>query len=542
MGRVRPAFRHAVKLWGMVTRCLLLLGIAFSALSAQQHFDLLIRNARIVDGSGNPWIQGDVAVRGGRIVSMGRLAGARGSRTIDAAGGMLAPGFIDIHNHSRRAILDVPDSQNFIRQGVTTVVEGNDGNSPVPLEPFFKKVVAAKPALNYASFIGHGSIRREVIGDDDRGATPEEITAMRRLVEQGMQQGAFGLSSGLFYVPGAFAPTEEVIELARVAARHGGMYISHMRNEADGLLDSVAETIRIGEEGGLPTQLTHHKAVGPPNWGKVNQTLAMVDAARERGVDATIDQYPYTASHTGTSALFPKWIQAGGRTQLLERLDDPETRRKARNEIAEIIRVDRGGGDPQNVQFSSCEFDRSLDGKTLADATRARGRAVTFENAAETAIEIQIAGGCRAVYHAMQEDDVVAVMRHPATMVASDGGVTPFGEGVPHPRYYGTFPRVLGRYVRERPVLRLEDAVRKMTSLPAQRLGLFARGLIRPGMAADLVLFDPEKVIDRAAFGDSHHYAEGVSHVIVNGVVVLDAGEMTGNRPGQVLRGPAFER
>ncbi len=526
----------------MFTRAAAILLVTCGLASAQQTYDLLIRDARIVDGAGNPWIRGDVAVRDGKIAAMGRLPGAQAAKVIDAAGDIVAPGFIDIHNHSRRSILDVPDSQNFVRQGVTTVVEGNDGSSPVPLEPFFEKVIAAKTTLNYASFIGHGSVRGEVVGNDDRTATPEEISEMRRLVEQGMRQGAFGLSSGLFYVPGAFAPTEEVVELAQVAARHGGMYISHMRNEADGLLDSVAETIRIGEEGGLPTQLTHHKAVGPPNWGKTAESLKMVDAARARGVDATIDQYPYTASHTGTAALFPKWAQAGGRPKLLERLDDAETRQRIKDDVAEIIRIDRGGGDPKNVQFSICEFDRELDGKTLADATRDKGREVTFESAAETAIEIQIAGGCRAVYHTMVEDDVARVMAHPATMIASDGGVTPFGEGVPHPRYYGTFPRVLGRYVRELKALRLEDAVRKMTSLPAQRLGLFDRGLIRPGMVADLVIFDPETIVDKAEFGDSHHYAEGISEVIINGVVVIDQGEMTGERPGQILRGPAYER
>ena len=526
----------------MFTRVVAIFLLTFCLASAQQTYDLLIRDARIIDGTGNPWIRGDVAVRDGRIISMGRLPDARAAKVIDAAGDVVAPGFIDIHNHSRRSILDVPDSQNFIRQGVTTVVEGNDGSSPIPLEPFFEKVIAARPTLNYASFIGHGSVRAEVVGNDDRVATPEEMTQMRRLVEQGMRQGAFGLSSGLFYVPGAFAPTEEVIELAQVAARHGGMYISHMRNESDGLIDSVAETIRIGEEGGLPTQLTHHKAVGPPNWGKTAETLKMVDAARARGVDATIDQYPYTASHTSTSALFPKWAQAGGRRALLDRLNDPPTRSKIKSEIAEIIRIDRGGGDPKNVQFSICDFDRSLDGKTLADATRDKGREVTFESAAETAIEIQIAGGCRAVYHTMVEEDVARVMAHPATMIASDGGVTPFGEGVPHPRYYGTFPRVLGRYVRELKILRLEDAVRKMTSLPAQRLGLFDRGLIRPGMVADLVVFDPETIVDKAEFGDSHHYAEGISEVIVNGVLVIDRGEMTSERPGQIIRGSAYER
>jgi len=311
-----------------------------------------------------------------------------------------------------------------------------------------------------------------------------------------------------------------------------------MRDETEHLLDSVRETIRIGEEGGLPTQITHHKATGKANWGRTAESLRLVEEARWRGVDVSVDQYPYTASHTGTAALFPPWAQEGGHEKLLQRLDDPPTRARIRAEVARSIEVDRGAGNPQNIQFARCEWDTSLDGKTLADVTRERGREVNFENAAETALEIQQAGGCRAIYHAMNEEDVVRVMQYPGTMIASDGAIHVFGEGVPHPRYYGTFPRVLGRYTREKGILRLEDAVRKMTSLPAQRIGQFDRGLIRPGLKADVTVFDPETIIDRAEFGNSHQYAEGVSYVLVNGVVVLDDGRMSGERPGQVLFGP----
>ncbi len=479
-----------------------------------------------------------MAVSGDHIVAMGALDGAEARTIIDAADQIVAPGFVDIHNHSRGNILDVPSAENYIRQGVTTIGEGNDGGSPIPLLSFFDRIRATPLAVNYATFIGHGSVRREVIGMVDRPATAEELEQMRQIVRRGMEQGAFGLSTGLFYLPGAFADTEEVIELAKVAAAYGGMHISHMRDEADDLLASVAETIRIGEEGGLPTQVTHFKAVGKRNWGDSKQAIAAIEAARKRGVDVTADQYPYTASHTGTAALFPKWAQEGGRAKLLERLADPETRAKIRAEVAELIEFNRGGGDPKNVQFSVCEFDPSLNGKTLADATRRAGREVTFENAAETAIEIQEAGACSAIYHAMNEQDVRRIMEQPFTMIASDGGVTPFGKGVPHPRYYGTFPRVLGRYVRESGLLRLEDAVRKMTSLPAGRLGLWDRGLLRPGMKADIVVFNPDTVIDKSKFGDSHHYAVGISHVVVNGEVVLDDGEMSRARPGAILTGP----
>ncbi|MDA2930345.1 D-aminoacylase [Acidobacteria bacterium AH-259-O06] len=506
---------------------------------AQQddRFDVLIRGGRIVDGAGNPWFRGDVAIRGDRIVAMGHLPRAMAKRTIDAAGQIVAPGFIDMHNHSRREMFEVPNGENYIRQGATTIIEGNDGSSPLPLKPFFEKIEQSKLAINCGSFIGHGSIRREVIGSVDRKATPQEMDQMRRLVKQGMEQGALGISSGLFYIPGAFAPTEELIELSKVAAEYGGIYISHMRDEAAGLLESVRETIEIGEKGGLPTQMTHHKAIGAANWGRSLDSLKRVEEARARGVDVSIDQYPYTASYTGTAALFPQWAQEGGREKLLARLKDPATRARIKADIAERIKLDRGGGDPKNVQLSLCDWDPGLDGKTLADVTRDRGREVTFENAAETAMEIQQAGGCKAVYHAMQEQDVERIMQYPGTMIASDGGILIFGKGVPHPRNYGTFPRVLGRYVREKRILRLEDAVRKMTSLPAQRVGLFDRGLLRPGMKADIAIFDPDKVIDRAQFGKPHQYAEGVSYVLVNGVLVLDNGKMTDARPGAVLYG-----
>ncbi len=516
--------------------------LAFLLLSASlsaQSYDVLIRDGRILDGAGNPWYRGAIAINGDTIAAMGPLKGATAKRVIDAAGRIAAPGFIDVHNHSNRSLIEEPHAENFIRQGVTTIIEGNDGGSPLPLQGFFDKVAGTGVALNYGSFLGHGSVRREVIGLVDRKATPDELDQMRRLVRQGMEQGALGLSTGFFYLPGAFAPTEEVIELAKVVAEYGGMHISHMRDEAQGLLDSVNETIRIGEEGGIPTQSTHHKAMGKRNWGRTEDSIRLVEEARRRGVDVSLDQYPYTASHTGTAALFPKWAQEGGRERLLERLGDPATRVKVRDEVATNIEFDRGGGDAKNVQFAICDFDLGYNGKTLADATREAGRdASSFAEAAETLLEIQEKGGCRAIYHAMDEGDVERVMAYAGTMIASDGAVLPFGEGVPHPRNYGTFPRVLGVYVREKGLLRLEDAVRKMTSLPAGRIGFFDRGLLRPGMKADITIFDPDEVRDTSKFGDAHHYSEGISHVIVNGAVVLDEGRMTAARPGRVLLGP----
>jgi N-acyl-D-amino-acid deacylase len=389
-------------------------------------------------------------------------------------------------------------------------------------------------------FIGQGSVRSEVMGEVDRPATRAELDQMRALVTQGMEEGAFGLSSGLFYVPGAFTPTEEVIELARVAGRMGGIYISHMRDEAKGLANSVRETLAIGEKGGLPTQITHHKVVGKKYWGGSVETLRMVDEARARGVDATIDQYPYTASATSIgAALLPQWAQEGGREATLKRLKDPATRAKIKVESTAIIRDERGGGDPKNVAVSACQFDPKLAGQNLAQITQGRGLAVTLENAAETAMWIVEQGGCGGIFHAIGEEDLQRILVHPATMIASDGEVAVFGRNVPHPRSYGTFARVLGVYVREKKLLPLEVAVQKMSALPAQRLGLSDRGVLRTGMKADITIFNPDTVRDTATFEKPHSYAEGVTVVLVNGQVAFEDGKMTAARPGRVLYGPA---
>jgi dihydroorotase/N-acyl-D-amino-acid deacylase len=512
--------------------------LALSFFLQLQPFDVLIQHARIVDGSGNPWYNSDIGIRGDSIAAIGRLDGAPAKLTIDARGLTVAPGFIDIHTHARRGIFEDPSAQNYIRQGVTTLIEGNDGSSPLPLAPFFQKLGETRIVPNFGLFAGQGSIRQQVLGLENRKATPEEITRMKEIAKQAMQDGALGLSSGLFYVPGNFTPTEEVIEIAKVVAGFGGMYISHMRDEASGVVDSVRETIRIGEEGGLPTQVTHHKIIGQENWGKSIETLRLIEEARARGVDATIDAYPYTASSTGTGALFPQWSLAGGQKALLERLSAPEQRTRITAEIVRRIKFDRGGGDPKNIVMASCSFDPSLAGKSLADITAARGRPVNFDTAAETAIEIQQKGGCAAVFHAISEEDVERILRSPYTMIGSDGEIPQFGKGAPHPRSYGTFARVLARYVRDRKVLTLEDAVRKMSGYPAERLRLLDRGLLRPGMKADIVIFDPAKVQDKANFANPHQYAEGFREVIVNGEVVILGGELTKARPGRIIRGP----
>ena len=501
-------------------------------------YDVVLRNGRIVDGTGSPWYRGDVAIQGDTIARIAPSITDSPARVIDVEGQVIAPGFIDLHTHARRGIFEVPTADNYVRQGVTTLMEGPDGGSPVPLGPFLAKLEALQKSVNIGSFIGQGAVRSAVIGDVNREPTAGELEKMRALVEQGMQEGAFGLSSGLFYVPGTFTSTNEVVELAKVAGRFGGIYISHMRDEASGILDSVKETIAIGERGGLPTQLTHHKIIGQPNWNTSVETLRLVDEARARGVDATIDQYPYTASSTSIqAALLPAWALEGGRERTLARLDDPAARARIKAEAARLIRNERGGGDPKNVVIASCSWDASLAGKNLADVTRLRRMELTLDNAAEAALWIVEQGGCQGIFHAIGEEDIERILRHPATMIASDGEVPIFGAGHPHPRSYGTFARVLAVYVRDRHTLTLEDAVRKMTAFPAQRLGLADRGVLRPGLKADLAVFDPARVRDAATFDKPHQYAEGFSYVIVNGQVVFERGGMTPARPGKVLYG-----
>lgn len=522
-------------------RAALALLLAPSLLAAQPPtYDLVLRGGRIVDGTASPWYRGDIAISGDTIARIAPAITAPASRAIDVTGLTVAPGFIDVHTHARRGIFELPTADNYTRQGVTTLVEGPDGSSPLPLAPFLEKVQTAGIAPNFASFVGQGTIRAQVMGEVNRAASRQEIAQMQALVREAMEQGAFGLSSGLFYVPGTFTPTEEVIELAKVAGEMGGIYISHMRDEADGVLESVRETIAIGERGGLPTQVTHHKVVGKPYWGRSADTLRLIDEARARGVDATIDQYPYTASSTSIgSALLPAWVLEGGRDAALKRLKDPATRAKAAAESAAIIRDERGGGDPKRVVIARNEWDPSMAGKTLADVTAARGLDVTLETAADTVIWIYEQGNAQGIFHAIAEEDLRRILVHPATMVASDGEVVVFGRAHPHPRSYGTFVRVLGVYARDTKLLPLETAVQKMTALPAQRLGLTDRGVLRTGMKADIAVFDAARVRDTATFEQPHSYAEGVEYVLVNGQVIVERGRLTGARPGRVLYGPA---
>jgi len=515
---------------------------ASPALAAAQvpTYDLILRNGRVVDGTGSPWYRADVAIRDGTIAQVAPSIEGSARREIDVADQVIAPGFVDVHSHADRGIFQVPTADNYVRQGVTTIIAGPDGSSALPLRPWFDSLEALPRTLNLGSMVGQGTIRSRVIGSVNRTATPAEMDRMRRLAEEAMRDGALGLSTGLFYVPGAFTPTEEVIELARVVGGLGGIHKSHMRNETADVVESVRETIRIGEEGGLPTQVTHHKVIGPGYWGATTQTLQVIDEARARGVDATLDQYPYTASSTSIhAALLPTWALEGGLQRAQERLADPAQRARIREESARIIELERGGGDPDKVVLANCAWDASLAGRTLGDVIELRNLEPSLYGAAEAAFWLTEQGGCQAVFHAISEEDVVRIMRHPAAMIASDGEVVVFGRARPHPRSYGTFARVLSAYVREQAILTLEEAVRKMSSFPAQRMGLTDRGLIRPGMVADIAVFDPARVRDTATFEQPHQYAEGFSLVIVNGEIVVEGDRVTDARPGRVLYGPA---
>ncbi len=502
--------------------------------------DLILRNGRIVDGTGSAWFRADVAIRGDSIARIAPRIEGTAARVIDVKDQVISPGFVDLHTHAIRGIYEVPTADNYIRQGVTTILEGPDGFSPVPLKPFLDKLEATPRSINIGSFVGHGSVRVKAMGYVDRPATDEEVERMRVLVDEGMRDGAFGMSTGLFYTPAVWSTLPEVVALAKVVARHGGMHNSHMRDEGAGVVKSVAETIAVGEQAGLPTHVSHHKAAGKPNWGRSVETLAMIDAARARGIDVTLDVYPYDASATSLDGgLVPAWVREGGRPKMRERLLDPVLRPRIVAEIAKSMRDERGGGDPRNVRISSCSFDASLAGKNIAQITRERGVEVTLESGAETVVMLNAQGMCRAIYHTMDEADVARIVAHPAAMIASDGEVPIFDRGSPHPRSYGTFARVLNVYVREKKAISLEEAVRKMSSYPAQRIGISDRGVLRPGMKADIAVFDPALVRDPATYDAPHQYAVGFSHVIVNGAVVYEDGKMTAARPGRVLYGPA---
>jgi len=492
-----------------------------------QTFDVLIRNGRVMDGSGNPWLRADVGIRGDRIAAVGRLTGAAGRVTIEATDRLVAPGFIDVHSHALEGLVraELREGLPLLAQGVTTIVGNPDGGGSVDLAAQRQRLESGGIGPNAALLIGHGAVRAAVMGQANRAPTADELERMRELVKRGMQEGAFGLSSGLFYTPGSFAKTEEVIALAAVAGEFGGLYTSHIRDEGDygiGVVASVDEVIRIADEAHAIGIVTHMKALGPDSWGLAAAMIQHIDAARARGVQVFADQYAYEASSTSLrAALLPGGVPTPA-------ADDAAMRAEVEPIVRENIRR-RGGATA--IVLASYAPDHALEGRSLAQIAEARS--VPAERAA---LDLLARGNASIVSFNMTDRDIEAIMRQPYTMTSSDGGLVLMNEGKPHPRNYGAFARKLAVYVRERKTVSLESAIRSMTSLPAAVFSIRDRGIIREGAFADVVVFDPARVRDRATYTDPHQLAEGMDYVLVNGVVVVDGGTFTKATPGRVLR------
>ena len=513
--------------------CLLVVVAAHAQLSC----DLLIKNGKIIDGTGNSWFYGDIAVKDGKIMAVGKLPQYTAKTVIDAKQQIVAPGFIDVHGHIESGIKETPTADNYIFDGVTTVITGNCGGSAASLGKFFAQVDSMHSSINVASLVGHNTVREQVMKRDNRLATPEEQAQMDQLVEKAMQEGALGLSTGLIYIPGTFANTAEVVSLAKAAGKHHGLYASHIRNEENGVVDAINEAIQVGKEANVPVQISHFKVSGKASWGKSNITLALIKAVRNEGYDVTIDQYPYTASSTNLGVRLPDWALAGGQDSLKARLRDPATRAAIKKGMLEQLAKYKYKNYSYAV-VANFSADSSYNGKSITEINQMLGRKPKAAWEAETIMDMMEKGGAQMVYHGMSEDDVKYIMQYPFCMVGADAGVPVPGKGMPHPRGYGTNARILGRYVRDMQVISLEEAIRRMTSLAAQKFQLTNRGLLKPGMAADIVIFDPATVNDKATFEQPHQYSVGFSHVIVNGGITMQEGKHTGARNGQPLYGP----
>ncbi|HEX8038990.1 MAG TPA: D-aminoacylase, partial [Chryseosolibacter sp.] len=463
--------------------------LLFPIVAAGQGYDLVLKGGKIIDGTGNGWFYGDVAIDSGKIAAVGDLGEVSADTVIDIRGLIVAPGFIDVHTHIEKNDLRVPTADNFIFDGVTSVVTGNCGSSNLDLARYFHRLDSVKTSVNVASLIGHNTVRAAVMGETRRDPSAEEQRRMEALVEQAMRDGAVGFSTGLIYTPGTYSKTEEVVGLAKAAAKYHGLYASHIRNEGDHVTEAIDEALDIGRKANLPVEISHFKVTSKHNWGRSVQTLAQIEAARAAGVDVTIDQYPYVASSTTINTLLPTWVFSGGVDSVTFRLEDAGIRKQIRSEMVKSLRS-RGLKNFSYAVVASYSADSSLNGKNISEINRAKGRKPKARNEAETILEMVSKGSAQMVFFSMGEEDVQRIMRYPFNMVASDGGIIRFGDGVPHPRSYGTNARVLGYYVRRMNVIRLEEAVRRMTSLPAGKFNLRDRGLIHEGMAADLVVFD----------------------------------------------------
>lgn len=510
----------------------------FTSLSAKSQYDVLIKNGRIIDGTGNSWYRADIGIKNGKITAIGRLSSATASEAIEAKGIIIAPGFIDVHAHIENSVFEKPTADNYIYDGVTTVITGNCGGSADDLKKFFFQVDSMHTSINVASLYGHNTIRKLAMGLDNRPATAEELLKMQQMMEQAMKDGAVGLSTGLIYLPGMYANTEEVVTIAKTASQFNGVYASHIRNEENNVTDAINEAIYVGKQAGLPVEISHFKVGGKGNWGRSKETIAIIEQARKDGYDVTIDQYPYTASSTNLGVRLPDWALSGGQDSLKVRINTPAIHKKIVEEMLAQLNKYKFKNYSYAVvaQFNA---DSSYNGKTITDINILKGRKSNAKEEAETILDMMLAGGAQMVYHSMNEEDVKYIMKYPFNMVGADAGISA-GKGMPHPRTYGTNARVLGKYVREEKIISLEEAIRRMTSLPAQKFQIKDRGLLKEGWAADIVLFDENEVKDNATFENPHQFSSGFKYILVNGQLVLKEGKHTGVKSGKALYGPAY--
>ena len=503
-------------------------------------YDLVIAGGTIVDGTGRGGQFADVGIKDGRIAAIGRIPRSQAEQVLDASGLIVSPGFIDVHTHADN-LVDRPAAANFVRMGVTTIVAGNCGSSALDVGGALSALKESPGAINFATLIGHNTVRCAVMGSENRVPRAAVLARMKALVWKAMADGAVGFSTGLQYVPGTYANQPEIINLAGVAVNAGGIYASHMRNEGTELETSIGETIRVGEMTGGRVEISHLKVDSPNRWGASTKALAMIDAARAKGIDVRADQYAYTAASSGLGIRFPSWVLEGGQSKVAGRLNTPATWEKIKLEMAALL-AERGLRDLSFAIVAMYRPDASFNGQSMPQiAQRVKG-SDSADAQFETARDMLLQGGAQMVYHFMSDDDVDRIMRHPQVAIASDSGVLAFGDGVPHPRGYGDNARVLGTYVRTRHVIALEEAIRKMTSLPAAHFKLANRGLVKTGYAADLVVFDPKTVAEAATFDAPHAYATGIPYVLVNGVIVVRNGTQTDARPGQVISNSLLEK
>jgi N-acyl-D-amino-acid deacylase len=512
-----------------------------SILAQQKKCDLLIRNGKIIDGTGNSWFYGDVALKDGQILGVGRELNFIPAKIIDATGLIVCPGFIDVHTHLEGDETKDPNATNFILDGVTTCITGNCGSSNTEIGKYLRWIDSLKLSINVASLIGQNDVRKAVMGKANRDATAQEMQQMKTLVDKAMQEGAVGLSTGLIYIPGTYTKTPEIVELAKVAARYNGVYATHMRDEGDSVTYAINEALTVGREANIPVEISHFKLSGQQNWGRSKETVPMIEAARKQGIEVTIDQYPYTASNTSISTLIPDEILADNQDSINARLQNPRIRKYVIDAMLKRLKKRK----LKHFSYAVVAYykaDTTYNGKSIEQINLMRGNKHRKEKEAETIVDIMVHGGASAVFHGMSEDDVKRIMKYPFNMFASDASIREFGAGMPHPRGYGTNARVLAEYVRDQHVIALEEAIRRMTSLPAQKFQLHDRGLLAPGYAGDIVVFDEKNVRDNSTYDHPHAYSTGFKYVIVNGVVTVEEGKHLGVRAGHALYGPGASR